>query len=198
MSCSDVRRRPSRPALGCAALALVLAVAGPLGFSPAAARTVAGHATITDPATAAAGHQGMRPVPGRLVRGFDAPLQPFGRGHRGVDLLAAPGDVVRAARHGRVTFAGEVAGTGWVTLDHAGGIVTTYGGVVPVVRDGARVAAGAPIARLATGRAVLDWGARWRPGGRQAYFDPLLLLADLRPRLVAPVGERRADRPRER
>src|SRR3954453_1199592 len=43
-----------------------------------------------------------------VTRPFEAPLGPFGPGHRGVDLAAAPGAPVLAAGPGVVAFAGMV------------------------------------------------------------------------------------------
>ena len=130
----------------------------------------------------------VAPVSGAVVRRFEQPDGPYGRGHRGVDLAAAPGEVVRAALAGTVRFAGAVAGETWVTVDHGDGLETTYGGVAPEVSAGARVATGQRLGRVRAGRRVLDWGAR--AGGD--YLDPLGLLGGWRVRLVAPT-ERRVD-----
>lgn len=114
---------------------------------------------------------GVAPVGGRVVRPFDPPVTPYGRGHRGVDLAGRQGEPVRAALAGTVTFAGQVAGVTWVTVAHADGLTTTYGGFVATARAGDAVALGAPIGSVGD-RARLDWGAR-RDG---RYIDPLLLL----------------------
>ncbi|MGJ3561032.1 peptidoglycan DD-metalloendopeptidase family protein [Streptomyces sp. INA 01156] len=50
---------------------------------------------------------GVRP---RVLRGWEPPETRYGRGHRGVDLAAAPGTPVRAVAAGRVSYAGRVAG----------------------------------------------------------------------------------------
>ena len=131
------------------------------------------------------------PAPGRVLRAFDPPGTAFGAGHRGVDLALAPGAAVRAAGSGRVTFAGSVAGTGWVSVAHVDGHLTTYGPLADlVVRAGDRVERGEQLAVLAAGGhgyggrdTGLHWGARDPTG---AYIDPLgLLRADLRrPSLV--------------
>jgi murein DD-endopeptidase MepM/ murein hydrolase activator NlpD len=58
---------------------------------------------------------------------------PFGPGHRGVDLAAVAGAPVLAAGAGTVVFAGTVAGRGVVSVDHSGGLRTTYEPVLPTV-----------------------------------------------------------------
>src|SRR3954449_10514353 len=65
-----------------------------------------------------------------LVTGFDPPTTPWGAGHRGVDLLGQPGQTVRAALAGTVTFAGTLAGRGVVVVSH-GATRTTYEPVAP-------------------------------------------------------------------
>lgn len=133
----------------------------------------AGQATGHGPAAA--------PVDGPLVRAFAPPPGPFAAGHRGVDLAAAPGEVVRAAMPGLVVFSGQVAGRGWVTLRHGGGLETTYGILEPrLVRAGQRVRAGEPLGLLWGGADHLDWGARLD----DVYVDPLSLLGRWRVHLV--------------
>src|SRR5918995_1868736 len=60
------------------------------------------------------------PVDGtpRIVRRFDPPPEPWLAGHRGVDLAATAGTIVRAAADGRVLFAGPVGGRGVVSVIH--------------------------------------------------------------------------------
>lgn len=120
------------------------------------------------------------PVEGIVIRPFDAPAHPYGPGHRGVDLAAAPGAPVRSAAAGTVTFSGPVAGTRWVTVAHGGGLDTTYGPLEPQVAAGRRVRAGQRLGRLDPGAGHLDWGARL--DGR--YIDPLTLLGRWRVRLA--------------
>jgi murein DD-endopeptidase MepM/ murein hydrolase activator NlpD len=124
----------------------------------------------------------VRPVPGPVVTPFVPPRDAYGPGHRGVDLAAAPGEEVRAALAGTVAFAGQVAGQGWVTLDHGGGLQTTYGVLAAGVRQAQSVAAGAVLGTVAQGRAHLDWGAKLDG----AYLDPLTLLVRRRAHLVDP------------
>jgi murein DD-endopeptidase MepM/ murein hydrolase activator NlpD len=93
---------------------------------------------------------------------------------------------VLAAGDGTVVFAGMVAGRPVVSIDHTGGLRTTYEPVDPWVAAGQQVARGSPIGALRTGhpgcpvQACLHWGLR--RGG--AYLDPLLLLRPPRVRLL--------------
>lgn len=147
----------------------------------AAAVTPAPAATAwVDPSTGSA-------HPTRVTRRADIPEHNWQPGHRGVDLALRPGDEVLAAGAGTVAFAGAVAGTPVVSIDHPGGLRTTYQPVHASVQVGAAVGEGEPIGTLARAGAFragdhdgLHWGARTGP---DAYIDPLTLLAPPRIRL---------------
>lgn len=136
------------------------------------------------------------PLPGSptVVRAFHPPASRYGPGHRGVDLASAAGAPVLAAGAGTVLFAGTVAGHGVVSVDHPGGLRTTYEPVSPIVTAGDRVAGGQRIGTVQPGHpgcpvtACLHWGVVRSPAtdteqGRQ-YLDPLRLLAGARVRLL--------------
>jgi len=115
------------------------------------------------------------------MAGFE-PHDRFGAGHRGVDLAATPGQLVRSALPGEVTFAGKVAGRTVLVVRHGGGVRTTYLPVVPAVAVGTQVSSGTVVGRLEAHQhcpvsTCLHWGAR--RGGE--YVDPLSLLE---PRVV--------------
>lgn len=125
------------------------------------------------------------PTP-EVVRGFDPPGQPWGAGHRGVDLRGRAGQQVRAAAAGRVSYASQLAGRGVVVVDH-GAVRTTYEPVTASARVGQRVVAGASIGVLerdsrdpihcsasTRDHGCLHWGLRHG----DTYLDPLLLLTD--------------------
>jgi murein DD-endopeptidase MepM/ murein hydrolase activator NlpD len=124
--------------------------------------------------------------PHPVLRPFTAPATPYGPGHRGVDLGGTPGEPVFAAAGGVVVFAGELAGRGVVSIDHAGGLRTTYEPLAPAVGAGERVVAGAVIGQLRPGHsgcaaaACLHWGVR---RGAE-YLDPLALVLQVRVRLL--------------
>jgi len=69
-----------------------------------------------------------------------------------------------------------------VSIAHPGGLRTSYEPVVPSVRAGQRVAAGAVLGELQAGHAdcaanaCLHWGAMWGPAARADYVDPLGLV----------------------
>jgi murein DD-endopeptidase MepM/ murein hydrolase activator NlpD len=130
----------------------------------------------------------------RVTRRFDPPPDPYGAGHRGVDLAGAPGAPVLAAGDGVVVFAGRVAGRPVVSIDHPGGLRTTYEPVEPSVAAGLPVARGSPIGRLVGGHvgcpvaACLHWGLRRGHAYLDAYLDPLRLLRPVRVRLLPLEG----------
>ncbi|MFJ3234808.1 murein hydrolase activator EnvC family protein [Streptomyces sp. NPDC086787] len=126
---------------------------------------------------------GTRPA---ILRGWEPPATPYGPGHRGVDLAAAPGTPVRSVAAGRVSFAGRVAGRGVVSVQLTGtDLRTTYEPVKPSVTKDAEVAAGEVIGVVGTvepaawhcASACLHWGLL--RGG--TYLNPLSLLP---PRLL--------------
>ncbi|MGI5269734.1 M23 family metallopeptidase [Nonomuraea sp. CA-218870] len=121
----------------------------------------------------------------RILRRFSPPPAPWLAGHRGVDLAAPPAAPVLAAGPGTVGYAGSVAGRGVVTVDHPGGLRTTYLPVAPAVRPGDPVAAGDHLGDLAPTpphcpESCLHWGLR----EGETYLDPLLLLSAARVRLL--------------
>jgi murein DD-endopeptidase MepM/ murein hydrolase activator NlpD len=73
-----------------------------------------------------------------------------------------------------------------VSVDHPGGLRTTYEPVQPLVAAGQAVARGTPLGLLVPGHAgcpagsCLHWGLRRGSG----YLDPLALLRPLRVRLL--------------
>jgi murein DD-endopeptidase MepM/ murein hydrolase activator NlpD len=120
------------------------------------------------------------------VTRFSPPPRPWMPGHRGVDLAASGGRAVVAAGPGTVVFAGELAGRGVVSIDHPGGLRTTYEPVDPVVSRDEAVAAGQTIGHLATGHASCPEAACLHLGLKRgpAYLDPLLLFGSGQVRLL--------------
>lgn len=135
----------------------------------AALLTAGPAAAYVDPTTGA-------PHASRVTRAADIPEKNWLPGHRGVDLAARPGVDILASEDGVVAFAGVVAGTPTVSIDHADGIRTTYQPVHAAVSKGDRVKEGQPIGRLGhpfDGYPGLHWGAKT---GKDSYINPLILL----------------------
>ncbi|MEQ4723442.1 peptidoglycan DD-metalloendopeptidase family protein [Nonomuraea sp. B19D2] len=121
----------------------------------------------------------------RILRRFAPPPEPWLAGHRGVDLAAPTATPVLAAGPGTVRFAGPVAGKGVVTVEHEGGLRTTYLPVEASVRRGQPVTSGARLGVIeaSTGHcqeSCLHWGLR----RGSDYLDPLLLLGHAPIRLL--------------
>jgi murein DD-endopeptidase MepM/ murein hydrolase activator NlpD len=92
------------------------------------------------------------PVVGPVIRGFDLPDDPYGAGHRGIDIAAPVGTSIVAPADGTVAFAGPVGGHLFLTIDHGGGLSSTYSWLTEnLVRKGAAVVRGQPIARTGWG-----------------------------------------------
>jgi len=121
------------------------------------------------------------PVTGAIVRGFDPPDDPYGAGHRGIDIAAAVGTVVVAPDDGVVTFAGKVGGRLFLTIDHGGGISSTCSWLTSaLVHKNDHVTRGQPVATTGWGHPELPvpqlhFGVR----SNGSYVDPMAFLASL-------------------
>ncbi|WP_417715032.1 murein hydrolase activator EnvC family protein [Pseudonocardia sp. GCM10023141] len=168
-------------------LAVALLVLGTVAVPvPVAAAVTAEPPAVPGAGVPAPGARYAWPLhpPPTVVTPFLPPEQPYGPGHRGVDLAAPPGAAVLAARGGTVVFAGELAGRGVVSVQHDDGLRTTYEPVTAAVMAGTVVEVGTVLGTLAAGHpgcpapACLHWGVR---RDRTEYLDPLVLL---RPPLI--------------
>ena len=118
------------------------------------------------------------PVTGPVIRPFEPPPSPYSQGHRGIDIAAPFGSVLRAANDGVVAFAGWVGGSLFISIDHPDGVRTTYSWLSSVdVSRGQSVAKGEVIGRTGHGhpdvaQPHLHFGARIGT----TYIDPMPLL----------------------
>jgi murein DD-endopeptidase MepM/ murein hydrolase activator NlpD len=112
-----------------------------------------------------------------VVDPFRPPPGPYAAGNRGIEYRTVPGSPVGAAADGRVTFAGQIAGSRYVTLVHADGIRTSYSYLASIaVTLGERVRLGQPVGTA---------GTRLHVGARRGdtYIDPASLWARGPPRV---------------
>lgn len=87
------------------------------------------------------------PIVGAIVRTYQPPATDYGAGHRGIDVAAQVGDIVVSPIEGTVTFAGNLAGRGVITVS-AGALKVTIEPVTSMVPKGTPVTAGRTIATV--------------------------------------------------
>jgi hypothetical protein len=120
------------------------------------------------------------PVDAPIGERFEAPEGPFGAGHRGIDYAVGSRVAVRAAADGRVSFAGFVPGGDAVTIEHTGGMETTYSLLSDVhVREGAFVSQGHFIGSTGHAHGGSDGGLHFGVRVEGAYVDPERYLGPL-------------------
>lgn len=127
--------------------------------------------------------------PHPVLRRFQPPSTPWGPGHRGVDLGGRVAEPVLAAGTGLVLYAGRLADRSLVSIEHDGGLRTTYEPIRPAVRVGDQVARGQVIGTLLAGHpgcpataptVCLHWGVH----RDSVYLDPLRLVESGHVRLL--------------
>lgn len=115
-------------------------------------------------------------------------------GHRGVDLAVEETARVNSPAAGRVVFAGWVVDRPVVTVDHGGGVLSSFEPVTAVLDRGQAVQDGQQIGTLDTGAgshgasshcpsSCLHWGVR--VDGE--YVNPLNYVTDRRPSILLPL-----------
>lgn len=110
------------------------------------------------------------PVDAPIRDPFRPPDDPYGPGNRGIEYATEPGQPVVAVDRGSIAFAGPVAGSPVVVVDHGGGLRSSYVRLLESsVASGATVAAGE---RLGLADSGFHLGAR--TGDR--YVDPIELI----------------------
>lgn len=121
--------------------------------------------------------------PRTVVEPYRAPAHRYGAGHRGVDLGSSIGAVVTAPADGVVAFRGTVVDRPLLTIEHPGGLVTTFEPVRSTLVPGEVVVSGQEIG-------VVDVGGHTPPGALHLgvrrhgdYINPMLLFGDV-PRAV--------------
>ncbi|KMS75644.1 peptidase M23 [Streptomyces viridochromogenes] len=185
MRCARTTARTAR-AFGRLLLLLLLTAAVLLAPAPRLAPTALSTPTapapdLPDPPVPAVGRAwpvGVRPP---ILRGWDPPATPYGRGHRGVDLAAPAGTPVRAVAAGRVSYAGRVAGKGVVSVELTGTgdppLRVTYEPVRVSVKKGDEVEAGEVVGTVEeSGSHCAGTCVHWGLRRGATYLDPLSLL----------------------
>lgn len=123
-----------------------------------------------------------------VLRTFDPPDKPWMSGHRGVDLEAMHDGVpVTSPESGTVSFVGVVVDRPVITIDHGGGLRSSFEPVESRLTAGTLVSKGETIGTLQPGHcgalACVHWGIR----RGDAYVNPLEFVTDLRPSILLPM-----------
>ena len=125
-----------------------------------------------------------------IVRPFLAPATDYGAGHRGIDISAgdeADGAIIDllAPADGTVHFAGFVVNRPVLSIDHGGGVLSSYEPVKTELAKGDRVRRGEVIGEIQDGHCVdpcLHVGVRIN----RAYVSPLLFFGGLKRAVLLP------------
>lgn len=128
------------------------------------------------------------PVDGarRVVEPFRAPAHDYGPGHRGLDVAADPGAVVRAPADGVVAFRGVVVDRPLITIEHADGLVTTLEPVSSLLAPGTPVAAGDEVGVVASGGHTLPGALHIGVRLDGVYINPMLLFGEVERAVLLP------------
>ncbi|MGO4299908.1 murein hydrolase activator EnvC family protein [Leifsonia sp. RAF41] len=123
-----------------------------------------------------------------LTGAYAAPPTRYAAGHRGIDLQAGPGVVVTAPDDAVIRFSGMVVDRPVVTLDHGGGVLSSYEPVESEAPVGSVVGRGAVVGTVASGghcdARCLHVGVR--VDGE--YVSPLLFFSRVEPAILLPLG----------
>lgn len=171
-----------------------VAVGAPASVVPTAAHPAAAHPAAVLPAPivgapADLGPAWSWPVPSPpIVAAYVAPTTAYSAGHRGIDLGVAEGVAVSAPDDAVVRFSGVVVDRPVLTLDHGGGVLSSYEPVESSIPVGTPVARGAVIGSVASGGhcdgGCLHFGVRI--DGQ--YVSPLLFFGRVPPAVLLPMG----------
>jgi murein DD-endopeptidase MepM/ murein hydrolase activator NlpD len=140
-------------------------------------------------ATARVGAPWLWPIaPPSLLRVFEAPPTPYAAGHRGIDLRTVPGSPVSAPSSATVRFAGVVVDRPVLTLDHGGGVLTSYEPLLSGLSVGDVVAAGDELGQVGAGGHCADACLHIGVRVDGEYVSPLLYFDRVPRAVLLPLG----------
>lgn len=127
-------------------------------------------------------------APHPVVRPYVAPATPYSAGHRGIDIAAPVGAEVRAPADGVVHFAGVVVDRPVLSIEHPGGVLSSYEPVTTELAAGDPVRRGQIVGRIVAGAhcggdPCLHLGVRIDG----TYVSPLLFLGGVPRAILYPM-----------
>jgi murein DD-endopeptidase MepM/ murein hydrolase activator NlpD len=126
-----------------------------------------------------------------VLRGFDPPPKPWLSGHRGVDLETAdPAAAVVSPAAGTVSFVGVVVDRPVITIDHGGGLRSSFEPVDSPLAVGSAVTQGQVIGTTLPGHCPSAGCIHWGVRRGEEYVNPLQFVLDLRPSVLLPLRGR--------
>ncbi len=126
--------------------------------------------------------------PHAVVRPFIAPATPYGAGHRGIDIAAVADATVHAPADGTISFAGVVVDRPVLSIQHDGGLVSSFEPVASTLAAGAVVHRGDPVGTVLDGHCgavCLHFGVRLHG----EYVSPLNYLGGIPRSVLLPTRE---------
>lgn len=122
--------------------------------------------------------------PRTIVRPYLAPATPYSSGHRGIDVVV-PSGLVLSPADGTVHFAGTVVDRPVLSIDHGGGVLSSYEPVVTTLHQGDVVARGDPLGTVIPGHCnslCVHFGVRIDG----EYVSPLSMLGEIPYAILLP------------
>ena len=120
-----------------------------------------------------------------VVEPFVAPAHDYGPGHRGIDIAASDG-VVRAPAGGIVAFVGTVVDRPLITIDHGGGLVTTFEPVASSLLAGDALSAGDAIGTVTSGGHTPSGSVHIGLRVHGVYVDPMTMFGPVERAILLP------------
>ncbi|MHC9045808.1 murein hydrolase activator EnvC family protein [Microbacterium saperdae] len=117
---------------------------------------------------------------------YRAPAHEYGSGHRGIDLDAQHGVAVSAPAVGVVAFRGTVVDRPLLTIEHAGGLVSTLEPVVSSLTPGESVTAGQPVGVVGAGGHTPSGAVHLGVRLDGDYINPMLLFGPVARAVLLP------------
>ncbi|MCU1360156.1 MAG: peptidase family protein [Ilumatobacteraceae bacterium] len=114
------------------------------------------------------------PVDAPVTDPYRAPACTYCPGNRGIEFGPHAGQTVTAVESGVVSFAGSVAGTRYVVVDHADGLRATYGRLATIAVSSGQVVHAGQVVGTTTDR--FYFGLRRGIDPNETSVDPMSML----------------------